>query len=174
MALIDNIIKNYLNNIIIVLAILNLIILIITFINSIRIGSLKNRYKKIVNNISDKDLEQIILDYYDGVNEVIRKNNTIEQNIKKIEMNLAQCSQKIGVVRYNAFENVGSNLSFAIAVLDANDNGFVINGIYSRESSATYAKPIIDGKSKYTLSAEEMQAIDLAKRNYSERNFISK
>jgi hypothetical protein len=66
---------------------------------------------------------------------------------------------------------VGSNLSFAIAMLDSNDNGFIINGVYTRDSSTTYAKPVISGKAKYTLSAEEMQALDLAKRNYNERKY---
>jgi len=60
---------------------------------------------------------------------------------------------------------VGSNLSFAIALLDGNDNGIVLNGIYSRESTTTYAKSIINGQSKYALSAEEIQAIDIARKS---------
>ncbi|MBZ4646153.1 MAG: hypothetical protein JG777_1642 [Clostridia bacterium] len=174
MDLIDSAIKNNLSYIIVILVIINLITLIITLANGLRVGGLKRRYKKLTDDLNDKDLERIILDYYDRVHQVMLKNNDIEQHLKRMEGKLELCAQKIGVVRYNAFDNVGSNLSFAIAVLDSRDNGFVINGVYSRESSTTYAKPIVDGKSKYTLSAEEMQALDLAKKNYSERTFITK
>ena len=70
--------------------------------------------------------------------------------------------QKVGVVRYNAFENTGSDLSFALALLDNKDNGIVLNGIFSRESSNLYAKPVISGKSSYSISEEEEKAIEKA------------
>lgn len=69
---------------------------------------------------------------------------------------------KIGIVRYNAFKDVGSNLSFTLALLDNNNNGVVLNGIYSRDNSNIYAKPIKDGKSEYILSDEEKEAIEKA------------
>ena len=72
------------------------------------------------------------------------------------------CIQKIGIVRYNAFKDTGSDLSFALAMLDEKNNGVVLNGIYSREMSNIYAKPVEKGKSKYTLSEEEQQAIQKA------------
>ena len=62
-------------------------------------------------------------------------------------------------------EDTGSDLCFAIALLDFEDTGVVINGIYSRDGSSTYAKPVEKGTSTYTLSTEEIQAIDMAKRN---------
>jgi len=84
-----------------------------------------------------------------------------------LERDLQRCIQKVGVVRYNAFDDVGSDLSFSIALLDDNDNGVVISGIYSRESSTTYAKKIVNGTSKNPLSAEELQAISESKKiNY--------
>ena len=72
------------------------------------------------------------------------------------------CIQKIGIVRYSAFKDTGSDLSFALAMLDENNNGVVLNGIYSREMSNIYAKPIENGKSAYTISEEEKKAIDKA------------
>jgi hypothetical protein len=68
----------------------------------------------------------------------------------------------VGVVRYNAIANTGADLSFAIALLDQNNNGFVLNGIYSRDGSYTYAKPIENGQSKYNLSDEEKEALTKA------------
>ena len=68
----------------------------------------------------------------------------------------------MGIVRYSAFRDTGSDLSFAVALLDENNSGVVFNGIYSREMSNIYAKPVEKGNSKYTLSNEELQAIDRA------------
>lgn len=69
---------------------------------------------------------------------------------------------KIGMVRYNAFQDTGSNLSFAVALLDDKNTGIVINGIYSRDCSNIYSKPIENGKSNFILSSEEKEAIDIA------------
>ena len=87
-----------------------------------------------------------------------------ETNLKydQLDDQIQRCVQKIGVVRYNAYKDSGSDLSFAVALLDENNNGVVFNGIYSREMSNIYAKPVFDGKSKYTITDEENQAIDKA------------
>lgn len=77
-------------------------------------------------------------------------------------MKLTFAIQKVGFVRYNAFGDMGSELSFSIAFLDNFLNGFILTSIYGREHSTCYAKPIKDGKSIYPLSAEEIQAIDRA------------
>ena len=71
--------------------------------------------------------------------------------------------QNVGLVRYNAFDNMSCELSFAIALLDDSDNGFVINSIYGNNSCNVYAKKIEYGISKYTLSEEEIMAIKIAK-----------
>ena len=73
--------------------------------------------------------------------------------------------QKVGMVRFNPFSEVGGNQSFSLALLDENDNGFVITSFYAREGSRIYGKPIKKGESQYALSQEEIKAIDLAKTN---------
>ncbi len=160
-------------NIIIVSVAFNFFLVLILFIvnaaNASKIKKLKAKYNKFMSGISDRNLEELINSCIENSNEVIGKNREIEKHINDIERTLMQCLQKIGIIRYNAFENMGSDLCFAIALLDSNDNGVVINGIYSRESSSTYAKPIIGGKSKYPLSAEEIQAVEIAKKSYRER-----
>jgi len=70
--------------------------------------------------------------------------------------------QQVGIVRFNAFDNTGSDLSFAVALLDAAKNGFVLSGIYGREESRVYAKPVLQGESTYTLTKEEKQALEAA------------
>ena len=100
-----------------------------------------------------------------------RDNSEIKAYYTKLDSNLASCIQKIGLVRYNAFSNVGSDLSFAIALLDQNDNGVVFNGLYGSDSSNIYAKPIKNGESQYQLSSEEKYAIEIAEQN---KNFEAK
>jgi hypothetical protein len=134
-----------------------------------KLKKLKSKYSKFMNGLSDRNIEELIDTCIYGINKVEDKNKDIEKHINYIERNLMQCIQKVGVVRFNAFENVGSDLSFSIALLDNNETGLVISGIYSRDSSATYAKPIVNGKSKYILSTEEVQAFDIAKKSHGER-----
>ena len=73
---------------------------------------------------------------------------------------MALCIQKIGIVRYSAFRDTGSDLSFTLAMLDENNDGVVLNGIYSREISNIYAKPVKNGKSEYTISEDWPAVID--------------
>ena len=88
----------------------------------------------------------------------------ISSNVKlrKLNKELSKTIRKVGIVRYNAFKDTGSDLSFALALLNDNNDGVVLNGIYSREMSNIYAKPIKAGKSKYTISEQEQEAIDKA------------
>ncbi len=163
------------NELIILIGINFLIILLLFFMilsNRKKIKKLKNKYSKFMNGLSGANIEQVLEDCIDKTNGVIGKNKELEYQLNTIKRNMYYCVQKIGVVRYNAFDNVGSDLSFSIAIMDNNDDGVVLSSLYSRESSSTYAKPVSGGKSKHALSAEEIKAIDLARKvhvsNYSE------
>lgn len=143
-----------------------LVLFIMNLSNRAKIRKLKIKYNKFMSVSSRENMEDLLLECLEKTNEVISKNREIENQINSIERNLLYCLQKVGVVRYNAFDNVGSDLSFSIALLDSNDDGVVISGLYSRESSSTYAKPLIGGKSKYALSVEELKAIDIARKTH--------
>lgn len=150
--------------ILIVLSLIIFILLITQIMTASKLKKLNSKYKKLLNGADNKSLEQLIFDTMNISNDIVSENKEIIKRIKIIERDMQNCIQKVGVVRYNAFENVGSDLSFSIALLDNNDNGVVISGIYSRDSSATYAKKIINGQSKHPLSAEELQAISESKK----------
>ena len=101
--------------------------------------------------------------------EQIRKMEGMEGDIKKIFkwneelQKLADISiTKVGVVRFNPFKDTGGDQSFAIALLDKNNNGLVISSLYSREGTRVYTKPIEKGVATYHLSEEEKQAITKA------------
>ncbi len=90
--------------------------------------------------------------------EVKSLKNDLDQEKKESKKSL----QKIGMVRFNPFSGTGGDQSFSLAVLDDNDDGFIITSFYTSNSSSVYAKPIENGKSPYNLSQEEERAIEMA------------
>ncbi len=141
-----------------------MVILLVGFIILIaKFSKLNKKYQNFMQKLGNgKNLEEDLETYMYRVNKVESENAQIINSIEEINKEQKKCIQKIGMVRYNAFQDVGSDLSFALAMLDENNDGVVLNGIYSREMSNIYAKPIEKGKSTYTVSAEEAQAIGKA------------
>lgn len=143
--------------------IFNFILLILLIYNIIKTNKIGKKYKEFMRKIGNgKDLEEDLENYIHRVERVEKQNGEIVQTCNEMSKSLEKCIQKVGVVRYNAFENTGSDLSFALALLDNKNNGIVLNGIFSRESSNLYAKPVISGKSSYSISEEEEKAIEKA------------
>lgn len=121
---------------------------------------LKNKYNKFMKKIGNgKNIEEDLENYMYRVERVERQNAEIISYCKNLDDEVSKCIQKVGMVRYSAFKDTGSDLSFAVAMLDENNDGVVFNGIYSREMSNIYAKPVKNGVSEYTLSEEEKEAI---------------
>ena len=127
---------------------------------------LKRKYKKILKDGAGRDITEAIANYYKKCSDIIDDFQEAEERIRKLEAESKACAKKVGAIRYNAFGGNNSNLSFAAAVLDESDSGFVINGVYSRQQTTTYLKPIHNGKSLFELSEEEEEAINTAKLNY--------
>ncbi len=144
-----------------------LCILVIAFIILlVKLFSINKKYKTFINKLGDgNNIEEDLENYMYRVERVEKQNAEIRGLINTIDTNMENCIQKIGIVRYNAFKDTGSDLSFALAMLDEKNNGVVLNGIYSREMSNIYAKPVENGKSTYTISEEEQQAIQKAMEN---------
>lgn len=147
---------------------INFFLILVLFLMNLssksKIKKLKTKYNRLMNGIGEGNLESVVEDCLDKVNMTIQKNKEIEYQINTIERNLYYCIQKVGIIRYNAFDNVGSDMSYSIALLDNNDDGVVFSSLYARDTSSTYAKPVSGGKSKYALSAEELKAIDMARK----------
>lgn len=143
------------------------IILSVLYISSvINLKKLRTSYSKFMNKLGNgNNVEELLKEYIKRVETVETKNEEIISYCKVIDENIKRCTQKIGIVRYNAFKDVGSDLSFTLAILDDYNNGVVLNGIYARDSSNIYAKPIENGQSKYILSEEEKEAVNKAINN---------
>lgn len=152
------------DNFLIVLSVIVILLIIGLVVVIIKFNKISRKYTEFMKKLGNgKDIEEDLENYMYRVERVEKQNAEIINYIKNIDNDLNRCIQKIGIVRYNAFQDTGSDLSFALALLDEKNNGVVLNGIYSREMSNIYAKPVENGKSKYTISEEENLAIEKAR-----------
>ncbi len=136
------------------------------FIALIISARMSKKYKKILRDGTGRDITEAIVNYYQKCTDIMNHYKSAEDRLKKLEAESKACAKKVGAIRYNAFGGNNSNLSFAAAVLDESNTGFVINGVYSRQQTTTYLKPIHNGKSLFELSEEELEAIRTAQLNY--------
>lgn len=147
----------------IVLLIILFLLLVMYITNTVRLSKLRKNYKSFMKKLGNgKDIEEMLEKYMDTVENVEKENKNIMNYCNQINKEMDKCIQKVGMVRYNAFKDTGSDLSFTLALLNVDNNGVVLNGIYSREMSNIYAKPVKNGKSPNTLSEEEIEAINRA------------
>ena len=131
-----------------------LVLLVITMMA--KLSSLNKKYKKFLEKLGNgNNIEEDLETYMYRVEKVEKQNAEIANYVKTLDEDLTRCIQKVGIVRYNAFKDTGSDLSFTLALLDEHNDGVVLNGIYSREMSNIYAKPVKNGESSYTMSEEE-------------------
>jgi hypothetical protein len=148
--------------VIIGLSAVTLILLIVTIINVVQTKKLKKSYKVFMTGKSGKNLEDNLIKRLDQVDELIASNRDNERNIDRIFQNMKLTYQKIGLVKYDAFNEMGGKLSFSLSMLDAENNGFIISAMHTRDGCYTYIKEIIDGNSVIVLSEEEQKALDRA------------
>ncbi len=140
-----------------------ILLFILYLINVIKLYKLRKNYKCFMNKIGNgNNIQETIENYMKKITEVQKENNDLKNYCKQLDNTISTCIQKVGLVRYNAFKDTGSDLSFTLALLNEKNTGVVLNGIYSREMSNIYAKPVNEGVSTYTLSEEEKEAIKKA------------
>lgn len=130
--------------------------------NFFRTNKIIRKYKRLMRGSDNKNLEAMLYTHLDTIQGSLTRLKDLELNLSTIISRLDGCLQRIGTIRYNAFDQMGGDQSFSIALLDELGNGFVLTGLYGRNASTTFAKPIHLKQSKYPLSAEESQAIQRA------------
>lgn len=160
----DSILSFFKTDLFLIIIILSIIILFILHIsNIIKLSKLRKSYLQFMKKLGKgENIEEILKKYIDTVEKVEKNQEELNNYLNNLEKNMNTCINKIGLVRYNAFKDTGSDLSFTLAILNEYNDGVVLNGIYSREMSNIYAKQVKDGKSNNTLSEEEKQAIQKA------------
>ncbi|MDK2822749.1 MAG: hypothetical protein PWQ67_2053 [Clostridia bacterium] len=148
------------------ITIVNLALFVIAFISFfIVINSLnktKKQYQILLKGMENKNLEEIILNNsykIKNLEEYLDDNNN---KLVLIDEKLSQCLKKVSLERYNAFQGIGGEQSFSVAMLDDNGNGIILSSIHGRDDARTYAKTVINGKSTYNLSEEEKRVLSNA------------
>ena len=143
-----------------------IVIIVLLFIMVIilfkAVGKVESRYRKLMKGTNSNNLEKMLLERLDSIEDAKERSEEALQECKKLEIKMKDCIQKVAIMRYKAFENVGSDLSFSIAMLDDRNDGVILTGIYGRQESTTYAKPIDKGISRYDLSEEELYVLNEA------------
>lgn len=152
--------------IIIGLLVITIVLIILLIVNMQQIRILKKKYNIFMGGKSAKSMEETLIRRLNQVDSLIAANSANEKNIKKLFANQKFSFQKLGLVKYDAFHEMGGKLSFSLALLNQKNDGFVLNAVHSREGCYTYIKEIVDGNSIIVLSDEEKEALDMAK-NYN-------
>ncbi|MBQ2917571.1 MAG: DUF4446 family protein [Clostridia bacterium] len=145
------------------IAVANLLLLILYVCNLLSLKKINRNYKKFMKKIGNgNNIEETLERYISRVEEATSENKEILQYCQRLDKEISLCVKKIGMVRYNAFKDTGSDLSFALAMLNDKNDGVLLNGIYSREMSNIYAKQVKEGKTSSQISEEEKQALEIA------------
>lgn len=147
----------------IIIAGMNILLLILYLCNMLKLKKINKNYKTFMKKIGNgNNIDEMLKNYINKVDAVSDKNEEIINYCKTIDNRISLCIKKVGMVRYSAFKDTGSDLSFALALLNDKNDGVILNGIYSREMSNIYAKQVIAGKCSNKLSEEERQALEIA------------
>ena len=141
------------------------ILLITVIVLIVNTSGLKKKYNAFMQGKDGKTLEDTIINRFEQLDETSKLSKANSNEIKKITENLKITYQKVGIVKYDAFNEMGGKLSFALALLDKNNNGFVLNAMHSREGCYTYIKEIVNGESYIVLAEEEKNALNIALGN---------
>lgn len=155
---INLLLQNYL--LIIVLVLLLLVVWLYTLYSGQKkeLRALKAKYEFFTQG-DDKNWDEILTQTLTEVRSAQAEMKKLEAKHDAMREQMKGCVQKVKLLRYNAFSDTGSDLSYSLAIVDENNNGVVLSSIYGREDNRTYAKPVEGGKSSYPLSDEEKQVL---------------
>ena len=148
-----------------------LLLFIIILVMLIRDHGLRKRYKQFMSGENGKSMESAILDKFQAIDQLQSDVVNINKELNRINGQLVTAYQKIGIVKYDAFKEIGGKLSFVLVLLTAEDNGFILNSMHStKEGCYTYTKEVINGEVSVILSEEEQRALNEAKQNMGLKN----
>lgn len=142
--------------------VLLVILLIVTIVQIAKTSKLKKKYNKFMQGKDAKSLEADIIKLYEDNQDIKSMTDTNRQDIKKLYKNMELTFQKIGIVKYDAFQQMGGKLSFSLALLNENNDGFILNSVHSSEGCYSYTKEIKGGVCEISLGDEEEKALSIA------------
>lgn len=152
---------------VLMLMVLVLVLIVIVLNLSLGLHRLQRKYSMFMKGSDGQSLERVFAQKIKEVDRLSTSNDDNYMKIQSLQKKMDKALTKYGIVKYDAFDDVGGKLSFALAMLDKNNTGFILNAIHSRDNCFFYIKEIVNGESYILLSSEEMdalrQAVDFGK-----------
>lgn len=140
-----------------------LILLILIIVALCKLKKLNRKFDRFMRGKDAESLEDTILSCIEKNEQIDQMNQLLREDIIGLRKNQRITYQKMGMVKYNAFREMSGDLSYALALLDQEENGFIINSVYAKEGGYSYIKEIVKGESSILLSEEEKAALEKAK-----------
>lgn len=149
--------------IILIVMLILIVVLFFMVINAnMKYSRLKASYASFMKGKDGRTLEDSIFEKFDELDNLTKIALKNRQEIRNLQEDFTGTLQKVGILRYDAFSEMGGNLSFALTLLDGNNNGYIINSMHSREGCYNYIKEIVKGESYIELSEEEAESLERA------------
>jgi len=145
-----------------ILGIISILALIWVFILQIRFSHSKKRSALFFQGSQAQNLEQVLTEQLSQCQQCQRAVGSLADFSQRNAKIASASIHKVGLIRFNPFDKVGSDQSFSIALLNQEHTGLVLSSLYAQNGCRVYAKPVLQGKSQYPLSTEEMEAIKKA------------
>ncbi len=146
----------------IALSAITVLLLVMVIICILQNNKLYRRYDTFMRGRDAESMEQLIMDIVEENREIKLQDRATKETVKAVTKSVKGAFQKFGMVKYNAFKGMGGNLSFAFAMLDLNNTGFILNSVHSREGCYLYIKDVVNGEAEITLGNEEKEALEQA------------
>ncbi len=151
-------VEPYLGVIVVAALVAILLLLLIVTVLARRVGRNEARLRSLTRG-EDGDLEGVLGAHLDKVYTLGREVERLTARTGALETTVPRAFQRVGLVRFNPFEDTGGNQSFALALLDADGNGWVLSSLHARSGTRVYAKVISGGRAEGALSEEEGAAV---------------
>lgn len=151
---------------------ITLILLVVVIVCIVKIKKLYRRYDYFMRGKDAESMEEMIIKQMEDIIDLKSQDRANKDSIRTANKNSRASFQKMGIVKYNAFKGMGGNMSFALALLDYTNTGFVINSVHSREGCYLYIKDVDRGQTDVALGNEEKMALEQA-LGYKEKNIAA-
>ncbi|MDO7906169.1 DUF4446 family protein [Paenibacillus sp. JX-17] len=162
MAEMNELISEQLAAIVGILALLVAVLLVIVMVQGSVLRKMRRKYEVMMAGSGVDNLETLLIDLKMQLDQIEDEQGIQQTLLRTVNQKLSDTKGKVGIKRFNAFGERGGELSFSLAILNEGQDGIVLTGIYNRDGSYVYAKPLEAGSSPYSLSDEEKEAITLA------------
>lgn len=151
--------------VLICLVLMIIVLLILTIVLLSKFNIMRKKYEQFMHGKDAKSLEEKIVKIIEENVRITELSEDNRKDIRRLGRNQEHCYQKVGINKYDAFREMGGKLSFALALLNKKNNGFIINSVHSTDGCYSYVKEIKDGESELPLGDEEKQALQKAKES---------